>query len=166
MVDIWFFSVWFFSAVQVGFSFVKVTTKLFSPHPVRYWVVSDMRDTFSFFFLWLEVWCISFFYKQSVAFIIRRLYIIIEALLDLNEFENHVNICYVFLEGKWKFSKTVSIKKNRIHFSWPHYDQMKISSVTFCSYFEAGWLLETLTSRCGCREEFTILMLSALYKFY
>lgn len=124
MVDIWFFSVWFFSSVQVGFSFVKITTKLFSPHPVSYWVVSDMRDTFSFFFLWLEVWCISFFYKQSVAFIIRRQYIIIEALLDLNEFENHVNIHYVFLEGKWKFSKTVSIKKNRNTFFlttlWPN----------------------------------------------
>lgn len=81
LVDIWFFSVWFFF---ISWSFVKIIANLFSHYPISYWVVSDMKDTFSFFFLWLEVWLyhfpiISCFYNQKA---------ILKILLDLNGFEN------------------------------------------------------------------------------
>lgn len=51
-----------------------------------------------------------------------------------------------------------------IHFSCPHYDQIKINPVRFCSCFEAGGLFETLASVC-VGGGFAILVLSSLYKF-
>jgi len=57
-------------------------------------------------------------------------------------------------------------KRIGIHFSCPHYDQIKISPVKFCSCFEVGGFLETLAKGGAGGEGVTIFVLSSLYTFY
>lgn len=145
------------------FSFIEIIAKPFSHHSVNYWVISNMKDMFSFFFFWLNVWSISFFYKQSVTFIIRRLHIILKTLLDLNGF-----IISIHATSFWKKVKTNSVKwlvskRIGIHVSCPQFEQIKIlwNSVHVFKqedFLRLCWSWEW--------EGFTILMLSSLYTFY
>lgn len=157
----------FFSSVEVGFNLVRIITTLFSHHPVSYWVISNMKDMFLFSFFWLNVWCISFFYKQPVAFIIRRLYIILKTLLVLNGFENPYQhmLCAFWRKSENKFNKTVSIKKNRntsfLSTVWSNKNQSwEIVFMFWCRRVSWDFV------GGGSGEWFTLLVFSSLYKFY
>lgn len=108
-----------------------------------------MKDVFSFFFLWLEAWCISFFYKQSVAFIVRRLYIILKILIDLNGFENpYQHMLCVF----WRKIKMSSVSKTwhqKLGYIFFVHIMTNKNPVRRCSCFEAGGFLETLANGGG-----------------
>lgn len=112
-----------------------------------------MKDMFSFSFLGLVIWCTSFLYKQSVASIIRRLYIILNTLLDINRFENpYQYMLWIFLkENENGFIKTISIKKNRNTFFlstlWPN-KKNQSCKVLFMFW---SWRISWDFGKEGCR---------------